>query len=58
MTDDGWYLTGDIGVLEAEKKIRIIDRCKNVFKLVGAVSLVWGHYFIRNEAISVNRPFA
>lgn len=30
---DGYFLTGDIGVMAAGDKVRIIDRKKNIFKL-------------------------
>ena len=30
---DGYFLTGDIGVMEDDSKVRIIDRRKNLFKL-------------------------
>ena len=33
-TPDGWYRTGDIGELIAPRRVKVIDRKKNVFKLL------------------------
>lgn len=30
---DGYFLTGDIGVMESDGKVKVIDRKKNIFKL-------------------------
>lgn len=30
---DGYFLTGDIGVMEGDGKVKVIDRKKNIFKL-------------------------
>jgi long-chain acyl-CoA synthetase len=30
--DDGWFSTGDIGVIEADGRLRLVDRAKDVFK--------------------------
>ncbi|KNC50594.1 thioester reductase domain-containing protein [Thecamonas trahens ATCC 50062] len=35
-TSDGYFRTGDVGVMEADGQVRIIDRAKNVFKLANA----------------------
>jgi long-chain acyl-CoA synthetase len=35
LTDDGWYRTGDAGFLDATGHLKIIDRAKDVGKLLG-----------------------
>jgi long-chain acyl-CoA synthetase len=33
MTKNGWFNTGDVGMLYPNGSVRIIDRAKNIFKL-------------------------
>ncbi len=35
LTDDGWYHTGDAGFIDASGQLKIIDRAKDVGRLVG-----------------------
>lgn len=30
---EGWFLTGDVGVILPNGSLKIVDRCKNIFKL-------------------------
>ena len=38
LSADGWYRTGDAGFLDAEGHLKIIDRAKDVGRIVGGVS--------------------
>ncbi|KAI8819483.1 uncharacterized protein EV422DRAFT_497889 [Fimicolochytrium jonesii] len=33
LTEDGWFKTGDIGVIDEKGRLAIVDRKKNIFKL-------------------------
>ncbi len=38
LTDDGWYHTGDAGFLDASGHLKIIDRAKDVGRIVGGAN--------------------
>lgn len=40
-TEDGWYLTADIGMMDDDKRLHIIDRKKNVLELYVKGRSVW-----------------
>ncbi len=67
-TEDGWFKTGDAGVLESDGQLTIIDRAKDVGKLTDAAGSAFAPQFVENklkysayisEAISFGheRPF-
>ena len=31
--EEGWFMTGDVGIVMPNGSVKIIDRCKNIFKL-------------------------
>ena len=32
-TEDGWFMTGDVGLIYPNGSIKVIDRAKSIFKL-------------------------
>lgn len=52
MDSDGWYHSGDIGIIDEEGNVAVVDRKKNIFKLAK------GEYIApeKIENVYINNP--